>query len=102
MIEQKRKMTVVGRLWKEKRGESEDAYSGFIEFGLFGRLHVMVLPNDRKENQRDCAMTILMPLDSTPLGIMKTQQQAQQITLATGPASMDCCVSRFPEDITDD
>lgn len=61
-----KKMTVVDRLWDRDDGSQ----SGYLEFGMMGRLHIVALPNNQSKDS-DSDMTLLMPVDNTPYGMLK-------------------------------
>jgi len=67
MADQKiQKMVVVGRLW-DKENNSK---AGYLEFGVFGRLQIVMLPNDSR-GEGTSNFNILMKVEDTPYGSLR-------------------------------
>lgn len=61
------KKVVVGRLWEQENNSK----SGYLEFGLIGRLQILVTPNIKRMGDGNCDFNILMKIDDTPYGMLK-------------------------------
>jgi len=61
-----RKYTVVGRFWKKDDG----SFTGYIELGLIGRIDARMFFQD-KEEINDCDLVATVPVEQTPIGILK-------------------------------
>lgn len=63
----KPKTILVGRLWKRPEGY----FGGYLDFGLFGRLEILLFDNDKKQGTEDCDKNLVMKLDNTVFAMLK-------------------------------